>query len=334
MMSHQRKIQVLVSINLFLALAIALGLIFSPARSSRRVESRTILADVDKVSRIRIEGTEPLELMKSGNNWILLEPEASLPSGASLPAEASLPSGASLPAEASRVQAFLGVLSGVSRLETVASSRSAWAELGLAEGQAKVVVLHGKDGNRIAALAVGNYDPTGRNAYLRIDPEERVYAGPSSLASYLSGGRRSWLDLGIWDRSYGTGDVQTLVLRGSLDLSDGSRVDTDYQLTRSGTGWVVDRDGMQLDMQKVEGMLRSILAARTEEYLQLSGFGQPALEITLVLGDGSSLELDIFSRDDERYMAVSSQRARPVSLSTWTIRDAVRPLEALLVPGS
>ncbi|MGD9939056.1 MAG: hypothetical protein AB7T74_04560, partial [Clostridia bacterium] len=76
MMSHQLKVRMLVSINLVLALAIALGLVFSPVRSTRRVESRTILADADVVSRIHIGGPEPLNLVKSGTDWVLLDLES------------------------------------------------------------------------------------------------------------------------------------------------------------------------------------------------------------------------------------------------------------------
>ncbi|OHD80045.1 MAG: hypothetical protein A3J97_15795 [Spirochaetes bacterium RIFOXYC1_FULL_54_7] len=340
MMNYRRKVQLLVSINVVLALAISLGLLFSPARSSRRVESRTILPDADSVTRISMEGTERLELVRSGNNWVMLDAgkpvplNSAPPAEAMFPSEAALPAETSLPAESSRVLAFLGVLGGVDRLQTVASGRSSWAGLGLAEGQANRLILYGQDGNRIVSLAVGNFDPTGRYSYLRIDPAETVYAGTSSLASYLSGGRRSWLDLGIWDRSYGTGDVQSLVLRGSLDLPDGSRIVTDYRLTRSGPAWTADRDGLLLDTQKVEGMLRSILVARSEDYLQPDDYGPPVLGVSLLLGDGSSLNLDIHKGiEDERYAAVSSRRSRPISLSSWTIRDAVRPLEALLVPA-
>jgi hypothetical protein len=217
----------------------------------------------------------------------------------------------------------------------VAMGRSSWADLGLTEGQANRVVLYGQDGSRLASLSVGVYDPTGKKSFLRLDPAETVYAGPSSLASYLSGGRRSWLDLRIWDRVYSPGDIQSLVLSGGLDLPDGTRIETDYRLTRSGSTWIADQPGMQLDTQKVDGMLRSILAARSEGYLQTIDHGLLVLNISLVLGDGSSLALGI--RDggmDERFAAVSSRRARPLILSSWTIRDAVRPLTALLVPGS
>jgi hypothetical protein len=34
---------------------------------------------------------------------------------------------------------------------------------------------------------------------------------------------------------------------------------------------------------------------------------------------------------DDRFIALSSRRARPLALSSWTIRDAVRPMDALLI---
>ena len=326
MSSYRRKLQLLISINLVLALVISLGLVFSPARSGKRAESRTILPDSETVARISIEGVEALELVKSGTTWVLMEPgsiSTSIPSN---------PSEASLPAEAARVRAFLGILSGIDRLETVASGRSSWGALGLDDGQANRLVLYDQNGTRLVALSVGTYDPTGSSSYLRIDPSETVYAGPSSLASYLSGGRRSWLDLRIWDRNFGASDVQSLVLRGGLDLPDGTRLDTDYRLTRSGAVWVADQSGVQLDTQKVDGMVRSILAARSEEYLEQDALDQPVLIISLGLGDGSSLELSISDGGaGDRFAALSSRRAHLLALSSWTIRDAVRPLAALLV---
>jgi hypothetical protein len=326
MIAYRRKIQILVTVNLALAVAIGLGLFFSPGWSGKRPLHRIILADIEAVARISIQGPETLELTGSGSNWVVVEP------GTSLPAEASLPSEASLPADAGRIRAFLSVLGGLDRLETVATGSSSWADLGLAEGSAKRVVLYDRQGAVLASLAVGKYDPTGGRSYLRLDPAETVYAGPASLASYLSGGQRPWLDLRIWDRQYAPEDVQSLLLRGGLELSDGSTVAVDYRLTRSGPTWVADQPGMQLDTQKVDRMVRSILAARGEGYLQPGDSGLPALIINVGLGDGSALELAIGADGtDERFAARSSRRSRPMALSSWTIREAIKPLGELLV---
>lgn len=326
MIAYRRKVQILVGINLVLAVAASLGLVFSPAWFGKRAGHRTILADIEAVARISLEGTETLELARSGTGWVVMETGISLPAGSSPPPEMSLP------AEAARIRAFLGVLKGMDRLEIVAAGRSSWADLGLAEGQARRVVLYDQHGSQLALLSVGNYDPTGGSSFLRLDSAETVYAGPASLASYLSGGRRSWLDLRIWDRPYAPEDVQSVVLRGGLDLPDGSRLEADYRLTRSGSAWVAAQPGMQLDAQKVDSLVRSILSARSEAYLQADSMGLPALSISLVLGDGSSLELGIRAGgSEERFAAFSSRRARPFALSAWTIREIVRPLRELLV---
>lgn len=285
------------------------------------------MSDPAMVTRISIEGNESLELIKTGGGWSLIEP------GTTVPQQGQGSEEELLPADAGRIQAFLGILHGMDRLELVSTSRSSWAELGLAEGQAKHVVLYRQDGARLTSLSVGILDGTGNKSYLRLDSGERVYAGPSALASYLSSSRRSWLDLRVWDRGYSPNDVQTLTIRGSLGLPDGTILETDYRLTRSGTAWIADQPGMRLDTQKVEGLLRSILAARAEGYQEADRQLRPVLSISAILGDGSTLDLGILhGPTDERYTALSSRRPKPVILSAWTIRDLVRPLGTLLIP--
>lgn len=89
------------------------------------------------------------------------------------------------PAESDRVDDFL---EGLLRLrgEVRGTSAAAWADFGVDEATAPVIVLGGEGGEALATLHVGQAGDGPGTVFLRVDDDERVHHGRSELRSQLA----------------------------------------------------------------------------------------------------------------------------------------------------
>ncbi|TFG79452.1 MAG: DUF4340 domain-containing protein, partial [Spirochaetales bacterium] len=297
MMDYTLKVRSLVAINVLLAVAIALGVLFSPARTSARSLRATLLDSGAQATVLKIRtGGQALELYKSGDAWFLND------------------GGTALPADSTRVAAFLSTVGEVDQLGQVASSRSAWASLGL-EGEGAIgFTVKDSTGLVLADIIVGDYTPSSQAVYVARAGSDDAWSAPVTFASYLKGSRASWLDRRLFPSSPAPQDVQEAIARGILELDSGERLNIDYRLIRNGAGW--STSGTGLDSLRVDSMIRSVLGLRGDEYAENgTAPAATALRVELRLGDGRSIVLELAPRSaDGSYLVVSSERDRPLYL--------------------
>jgi hypothetical protein len=146
------------------------------------------------------------------------------------------------------------------------------------------------------------------------------------MASYILGGRNTWLDLRAWSSPPAVEQVQELVVKGGIALKGGTVAS--YRVTRSKGSW--ESGGTALDTAKVEAAIRALVNIRGSDYAPAAETaGTQSVSVELVLGNGSSLRLSIeAAREDGRFPAASSQRERKLYLPAWAVEEALKPLSA------
>jgi hypothetical protein len=309
MINLNRKIRVLLFINLGLTLLMATGFLLSPSSASKRSSKFDLLTKADAVVSIRISGEESIELKRSGEAWMLQGEDGSIP------------------ADSMRIKAFVEAVDAVNDRELVARNKDAWDELGLDGPKARRVQLIDATGAIICGFTLGNYAKAPGAVYLSLPDGPQAYTVPSGMASYINGDRNSWMDLRVWSEAPAVEQVQELIVQGEMELK-GGRV-ASYRATRSKGAW--ESGDVSLDAQKVEAVLRAITRLRGNDYAPAhEAAGKTAASVELVLGNGSSLWLAIESaKDDGRYPVLSSQRGQKLFLPAWALEEALKPLAAL-----
>jgi hypothetical protein len=303
------KIRALLIIDFSLVVIIALGLFISPASAARRSGAFKLLGNAEAVTSIRISGKSPVELIRADGVWTLREDDGSLP------------------ADSGRVKLFLEALSSVENRELVAGNRETWKKLGLDGEEASTVRLADKDGVKLEEFMVGAYGNAPGTVYLAKPDSPSAYLVSSGMASYIMGGRNSWLDLRVWSAAPAVEQIQEVVVQGELSHKGGSV--TSYRATRSKGAW--ESGGNALDSLKVEAMLRGLINFRGTDYASSKeSTGEKSVTVELVLGNGTSLRLSIgLVRSDGKYPAKSSQRERMVYLPAWAVEESLKPVASL-----
>jgi hypothetical protein len=331
-MRYEKKVSLLAGSLAILLLIWAVGLVFSPDRRSARAESASLLTGKpDAAAAIELSGTEKLSFVKEGAAWFLTEADKRYP------------------AQGERIANFLDSIASVKRLGKIAGSKDAWASFGLEEEKAKRVLVKDKNSKTLADFSIGGYGPTGKEVYLRRASSDATYSVESGPNSYLSYGRKSWLDLSIFASGTKESDVQSMALRASIALDGKGKpgLALDYRLTRDKTGWTGPSGA--LDTLAVDGLVRSILALEGEDYLvaPASAFSPVAARIELGLGNGQSRVVEVGSplpvADSAAAPAAASSAAAPPdryylrlagspyvqAVSAYSLRNILKPLAEL-----
>lgn len=308
MIDLSRRIRALLIVDAVLVLAIAAGLLLSPSSVSKRSAAFDLLKRADAVASISMNGTETVELTRSGDSWMLKDADGLLP------------------ADSGRVKSFIGAVDAVDGRELVARNKDAWAKLGLEGSQARHVQLGDADGAGLAEFTLGSYAKSPGTVYLSLPDGPAAYAVSSGMASYILGGRNTWLDLRVWSAPPAVEQVQELVVQGEIELK-GLTVSS-YRVTRAKGSW--ESGGTALDTVKVEAAIRALANMRGSDYAPAAETaGTRTVSVELVLGNGSSLRLSIeAAREDGRFPASSSQRERRLYLPAWAVEEALKPLSA------
>ena len=309
MIDMTHKIRGLLILNLVLALLIAAGFLMSPSSSSKRSGKFDLLDKADAVESISITGEESVELTRSGGAWLLKGGDGTLP------------------ADTARVKSFVEAVDAVNGRELVARNKDAWDELGLEGSKARHVKLGNADGSIVSEFTLGSYAKAPGKVYLSLPDGNAAYAVSSGIASYILGGRKSWLDLRVWSEAPAVEQIQELVVQGEMKLK-GSTISS-YRVTRSKGAW--ESGGVSLDATKVEAMLRALATLKGSDYAPAREVaGNTTASVELVLGNGSSLRLAIeVARDDGSFPALSSQRGQRLYLPAWALEEMLKPLAAL-----
>jgi len=311
MTAYRTKLRILISVDAFLALVIALGLLFSPDSSDARATSFDLVESVEAVSTITIDGPDAVQLVRSGTNWNMKAPDGALP------------------ADSARIESFLKAADSVSRLEPVARDKSSWPVLGLSGPEARRVTLSDSGGAVKRDFLLGNYAPSPGTVYFALADGPEAYSVASGMASYILGKRNSWLDVRVWTAPPAPESVQQIIVNGVFEGTGGSVQSLAYTVTRSGSGWV--SDGIALDGARVEAMVRALSALRGDDYAPAAeSAGQAVVTVELKLGNGRALSLAVEGRrEDGRYPARSSQRDRRIYLPSWSLAEVLKPLDQL-----
>ncbi|HAP44296.1 MAG: hypothetical protein A2087_05955 [Spirochaetes bacterium GWD1_61_31] len=312
MISFQKRMLPIVIANAALLLIILLALMLAPARRNNRQANLSLYSPADSLERIRLEGAVEVSLVRSGAAWLV-------ESGTDL-----------FPADTTRITAFLEALAKSGQAERVATRREAWADLGLEDDVAVRVSLLAADGSALHAFRVGNYASGSAAIYVALDGKDEAWSVPAGFASYAKGPASSWYDLRLF-ADLAPQDVQNLELRGSLAMTDGVVVQTDYRLQRWQNGWMLaGNDQVSLNRDKVEALLRAWSGARAQAYAPLDEApGEALCTLTAWLADGTSRSVSIEGTADG-YAATLQPLGKRVYLTAWSIRESIKDLASLL----
>lgn len=311
MTDYRTKLRVLIAADAFLVVLVVLGLLFSPGSSDARAASFDLLESAESIAEIGIEGTEAVQLFRSGSGWTMKAPDGTLP------------------ADGARVESFLRAVDSVTRLEPVAKDKASWPSLGLEGQSVRKVTLSDSKGVLKRGFLLGDYAPSPGSVYFALADGPEAYSVASGMASYILGKRSSWLDLRAWTAPPAAEAVQQLTVNGVFEGTGGSVQKLAYTATRSGSGWV--SDGMALDTARVDALIRSLSALKGDDYAAAAEPAGPSvIGVELKLGNGRSLNLAIEARrEDGRYPAASSQRDRRMYLPAWSLTEILKPLDQL-----
>ncbi len=335
MMRHEKKVAILAGATAALLAIWALGLVFSPERVAARAESLKLLqGSVADAAGIEIAGSEKLAFAREGASWSLV-PDLGAAGGATAAggaAPAAAGSSVRIPADASRISSFLDAVAGVNRMRPLARSREAWAGFQLDEAKAKHVVVKDQKGRAIADFWVGGYGPTGSEVYLRRSAADDSFAVASGLASYLSYGRKNWLDLKVLP-TFPETDVQSLSFRAALALDGKGKppVSLQYRMTRDKEGWKGPQGA--LDAVAAESLVRALIGLQGEEVamaLPASAFSRIDARVDIELGSGTARSLEVGSASGEgRFYLRLAGSGLVYEVSAYSLRAILKPLAEL-----
>ena len=320
-MAFKTKAAVLSALILVLALVYVVSLVLDSGVRSGETFAWLDPALCDTADRIEIAGSGGVSVLARKNNvWV---------SAGQRPG---------YPVKQSRVEDFLGALSGSFAYPLRASSALAAEKLGLGEGTASRIVIRGGAGLPLLDLLVGGSDALGKEVYLKRAGKKEIYSGEDRFTLYTESKPASWYDLRLFPRdnpgkpgswkpggrnpgsgkpplpgtvpaSYLTVDsVQQAAVKLPADTENSPGVlPRDFTLRRQNNGWVMPENGNKaLDTLKVEAWLRSVLDTEADDFADVP---PEAVEgsITLWFGDGSSRTIQTGPADDanRRIAAVS-----------------------------
>ncbi len=316
MTSYTRKKNTLIAINSILLVLVLLGFIFSPRSSDDRASRKNLLKDAGSVASFTIEGSESVKVIRAGTGWTVVDGTDTLP------------------ADGARIDSFLKAVDQVEKLERVASDKASWGRLGLEGTAARTVRMLDSKGATLCDFTLGDYAQATGAVYIALAGGNEAYSADSGMASYVLGKRTSWLDLKAWTTIVNVEDVQQVSIKGSILDASGQQQAISYVATRNGANWTAE--GNNLDKAKLEAVIRAIASLRGEDYAPAS---EPAGQVTAILklelSNGRSMNLSVEEkREDGKFPVSSSHRDRRLYLPAWALTEAMKPLDALLAPGS
>ena len=355
-MKYRQKAVTLAALAVVLALVYVLSFVFDPARGKSAAFAWLPPSMLNLVDRIEITGSGGLAgdpasglvgspadagiiLSRKNNIWFFN-------AGAM-----------EYPVRQSRVRDLLAVLSRKEAYALRAVSAEGRERLGFGSGTARNapggissrILVRGGEGLPLLDLHVGALDALGREVYLKRADKNDIYSGEDFFSSYTESMPGFWYDLRLFRADTAVASVQQaeIILPLSpqgdspqVDPSQGDSphlgfapggddaIDTgeipgrtrSFILRRSGGGWVMPGSAnAEMDAAKVDAWIRSVLEAEAADF----GSAAPGAidgSITLALGDGSSLSIQVGPAGEEnRRSAMVSNSPLVYILPQWTI---------------
>jgi len=317
-MPYKKKLVILGSSAVFLALVYVLTLFFDPARTNARNERFTWLpaGSRDQADKIEItRGEDKLELVFRRGKWFAL-----------------LDGSEEVPVKQGRVDDIFRLLGTRGAFPHRGSSAASHEALGLGSGSAvnsaARLVIRGGAGIPLLDLLVGQYDASGREVFLRKNGENEFRSGDSLIGTYINGENASWYDLKLFDE---TSIAQVQRVRVNFNGYSGPENETpligyiDYTISRSGDNWIMEGSEEPLEKDNTEAWILGILEASGENFLPASSQSvfTPEAKITVELGDGKSLSLQIAAGEDGGATALVGGKPY-MALPRWTVTRLLR----------
>ena len=322
-MVYKKKLIILGSSAVFLALVYVLSLVLDPERINARNERFTWLPADFRTGADRIEiirGGGRFELVLKNGAWVALVDSTVDSTGDSAAAPTEVP------AKQGRIDDLFRILSSRGAFPRRGSNAASHSELGL-DGSTRLIIRGGA-GLPLLDLLVGKEDPSGRAVFLRKNGENEFRSGDRLIGTYVHGEKSSWFDLKLFEE-LSAAQVQRIQVRFSGYTGTGEEDPpvefTDYTIARSGENWIMD--GTTLDKEKTEAWIRNVLEAQGEDALPLTdeAFFAEIAGIRIELGDGSSLELRIGTAgEDGKSAALVSGKSYRIVLPQWTVLRLLR----------
>jgi len=312
-MAYKKKLVILGSSAIFLAVVYAATLFFDPARINARNERFTWLpaGARDKADKIEISSGlqgEKLELVLRGGKWFaLLETDE-------------------IPVKQGRVDDLFRLLGTRGAFPLRGSSAANHEKIGLGSNAYRFIIKAGA-GLPLLDLLVGNNDTSGRDVFLRKNGENEFRSGDKLIGSYITAERNLWYDLKIFED---ISPLQVQRVRVNFSGYKGTEDETpligyiDYTIARNGESWVMD--GAVLDKEKVETWLQTVLEAAAENVLPSgSDTVNTTAKVSIETGNGGNVSLQIGElSEDNKALAQVSGKPYLYVLPQWTVTRILR----------
>jgi len=313
-MQYKKKLVILGSTAIFLALMYVLTLFFDPARTNARNERFTWLpaGSRDLADKIEItRGGTKLELLFRNGKWLAL-----------------LEDSEEVPVKQGRVDDLFRLLATRGAFPHRGSSAASHESLGLGSG-ANRLVIRGGAGPSLLDLLVGQYDSSGREVFLRKNGENEFRSGDSLIGTYINAENASWYDLKLFEE-ISIAHVQRV--RVNFSGYTGPEDETpligyiDYSIGRSGDNWIMEGEEEPLEKDKTEAWILGILEATGENFLPASTQSNFTAEarITVELGDGRNLSLQIGAPGENGGASARTSGKPYALLPRWTVTRLLR----------
>ncbi len=288
---------------LLLAATGALAIIYIAQLVASRPDSVRVLTPEGAIDTITITrpGSEGVTLTKSDGVWLV--------------------GSQGFKADGARVDSMLSTLGSLKVLATV-SSNPEGGEYGLTEGSSPTVEAF-SSGKKVRALTLGKAAGGSLQSYALVDGKTSV--------SLVAGNLRDLFDRSVEDlRSKEVWNID----QASLDSVSGSARGSAFEIRKAGDGlaWtVVSPKGLELDAEKANAWVSSLLALKAQSFGSLDGVeaSKPEASITIRAG-GKDYSLTVYAKgEDGTYPCSSSETAWPFRLSSWTAEKFLKGVDDL-----
>ncbi|MDR2798153.1 MAG: DUF4340 domain-containing protein [Treponema sp.] len=326
-MVYKKKVLFLSCLVGVLALLYAGTWIFEPERVQSRNAAFQWLDPkrLDEIDRIELSGSgDPLRLVRKDTRWFVSRDDGDYP------------------AKQGRIEEFLRILSTKGSYPVRGTETASHERLGLTEETAsRILIRGGAAAYPLLDLLVGSQDTTGREVYLRKQDQQEVRSGNDTLSGYISSSRTAWYNLRLFPETENSGlevdSVQRLTVypvapsaEEAGEAGEPSALEPPFSLSRSEGGWVIEGASVkELDNQRVESYIRSIVDAEGEDFIpapegiQEDDFTQG--RIVLELGNGLSRSISIGpALESNQRKAIVSDTPFVYALAEWTLNRLFR----------
>lgn len=322
----QRKVLILGLVAGALALAYALGLVFSPTNVQKRRAETPLLPEFkpEAVARIEASGAGgQVRLSRADKErWNVLIADSAYP------------------ASSERVQSFFDHLSSLRRSRVVSANPESWKSFGVGDDAASRLRLADASDKTVVGLIVGNEEEGGRGSFVRLEGGNEVLLLNKSLGFYLDSQPSFWSHLRFFPAELTGADITRISVRADLTFSDQTRRRVAYTLIQSkegNLGWkVVEPAGskeMALDDKEVDRMATTLAGFEGSEFVTApaeTGLSAPSVDVLFSTADNKDYRILIgAAAGDDQYYAKLDGGPYLYLTQEWRVKMISQPLEDL-----